>query len=583
MRKNNSQKKDNKENKPKNFKATVKRLLTYIKKYRLVFAVIVIFTILGTIPIIFTPKILGNATTSIYNSVMNKAPVDFVEIKKILFYLVIINIFSATFTYLGLSLISTYSQKIIFDIRKDINDKLSRLPLKYYDTTSVGDFMSRVTNDIDNISGALRDGIFTFISAFVLIISMVILMFYINVYMALIIIISLPLSAFASKSVISKSQKYFKQKQKVLGELNGHVEESLSALITVKSFNKEEDVLSEFEEFNNSLKHKGLMANFLSSLMMPLMTLISNFTYVVVSIVGAILLMNGQISIGNIQAFLVYTRRFGMPIAQIASIASFLQSTVAAAERVFELLDAEELDLSFENSLPENAKGNIKFEHVKFGYSSDKTLMEDVNLEVKSGETIAIIGPTGAGKTTLVNLLMRFYDVASGKITVDGIDIKELDRPQLRRQFGMVLQDTWLFKGTIYENIAYSRQDATREEVIQAAKIAKAHHFIKTQADGYDTIINEEGSNISAGQKQLITIARAVLAEPNILILDEATSSVDTRTEVLIKKGLDNLSKNKTTFMIAHRLSTIRNADRVMLMEKGDIIKVGTYAEVVGD
>ncbi len=579
----NKNKKHDKDNKPKNFKATVKRLMTYMKKYNVVFILIILFTILGTIPVIFTPKILGNATTSIYNSVMNSSPVDFIELKRILLYLVLINIFSASFTYLGLYLVSIYSQKIIFDLRKETSDKLSRLPLKYYDSTNVGDFMSRVTNDLDNVSGALREGIVTFISSFVLILSMAILMFYINFYMALIVIISLPISAYASKIVISKSQKYFRQKQAVIGELNGHVEESLSALITVKSFNKEEDVLSDFDDLNKSLRHKGLMANFLSSLMMPLMTLISNISYVAVSIVGAILLMNGQIAIGNIQAFLVYTKRFGMPIAQLASIANLLQSTIAAAERVFELLDAEELDALYSKDLPENIKGNIKFEHVKFGYSSDKTLMKDVNLEVKSGETIAIIGPTGAGKTTLVNLLMRFYDVGSGKITIDGIDIKDLDRAELRRQFGMVLQDTWLFKGTIYENIAYSRQDASREEVIQAAKIAKAHHFIKTQADGYETIINEEGSNISAGQKQLITIARAVLAEPNVLILDEATSSVDTRTEVLIKKGLDNLSKNKTTFMIAHRLSTIRNADKVMLMEKGDIIKVGTYAEVVGE
>ncbi len=567
--------------KPKDFKGTFKRLVFYFKPYKVAFILIFIFTIVSTILTVFTPKILGNATTTIFNSVTKHQPIDFDALLKILIFLVLINVFSSMFSYLSQYMISSYSQKVIFDIRSDINNKLTKLPLKYYDSTSFGDFISRVTNDVDNISTSLQQGLITFISSLITIISVVIMMFYISFYMTVIAILTLPLSIFATKAIVKRSQKYFKQKQAILGSMNGHIEETFSSITTVKSYNKEEDVLKEFDEFNDSLKHKSIMSDFLSSVIMPVMTFVSNIGYVLVSIVGAILMIKGKITIGNIQAFLEYTRRFGMPISQVASISNLVQSTIASAERIFEMLDEEELDASFTEKMPEDLKGNIKFDHVKFGYTKE-VLMQDVSLEVKQGETVAVIGPTGAGKTTLVNLLMRFYDVDSGKITIDGIDNKKVDRADLRSRFGMVLQDTWLFNGTIYDNIAYSRENATKEEVIRASKIAKAHHFIMTWAHGYDTLINEEASNISAGEKQLITIARAVLADPKVLILDEATSSVDTRTELLIKKGLDNLSKDKTTFIIAHRLSTIKNADKVILMKDGNIVKVGSYEEVVG-
>ncbi len=573
--------KKSKKNKPKNMKLSFKRLLTYFKPYRLAFSLIMLLSIASTILMIFTPKILGSATTAIYDGLKSGSSIDFEKLGKILLFLIVINVASAMLMFVAQFFIASYSQKIIFDLRMEVNNKLEKLPLKYYDSNSFGDIISRVTNDIDNISNMLRNGLTQFISASVLIVGVIYMMFSISFYMTIIAILTLPLSIFATKLVVGKSQKYFKQKQDILGRLNGHIEETFSSLITIKSYNKEADILNEFTDLNKDLAHKGIMSSFLSSVIMPVMTFISNFGYVLVSIVGAILFMKGSISIGNIQAFLQYTRQFGRPISQVASISNLLQSTIASAERLFELLDEEELDLSYSKTLPADLNGNIKFDHIKFGYT-EKLLMKDISLEIKSGETIAVIGPTGAGKTTLVNLLMRFYDVNDGIITVDGIDIRDVERAELRRQFGMVLQDTWLFNGSIYENIAYSKEGASREEVMKAAKIAKAHHFIMTQAKGYDTIINEEASNISAGQKQLITIARAVLADPNILILDEATSSVDTRTETLIKKGLDNLSKGKTTFIIAHRLSTIKNADKVILMKNGNIEKMGSYEEVLG-
>ncbi len=572
--------KDKSKDKVKHAKASFKRLLAYFKPYTLAFALIILTSIISTVLMIFTPKILGSATTAIYDGLKNGSSIDFERLSNILIFLVILNIGSALLMFLAQFFIASYSQKIIFDLRMDVNNKLERLPLKYYDSNSFGDIISRVTNDIDNISNMLKNGITQFISALVLIIGVIYMMFSISFYMTIIAILTLPLSVFATKLVVGKSQKYFKQKQDILGELNGHIEESFSSLITIKAYNKEEDIAAKFTDLNEDLSHKGIMSNFLSSVIMPVMTFISNFGYVLVSIVGAILFMKGSISIGNIQAFLQYTRQFGRPISQVASTSSLIQSTIASAERLFELLDEEELDLSYTRQMPSEVSGNISFEHVRFGYT-DEVLMKDISLEIKSGETVAVIGPTGAGKTTLVNLLMRFYDVNDGSITVDGINIKDVERAELRKQFGMVLQDTWLFNGSIYDNIAYSKDDATKEEVIRAAKIAKAHHFIMTQAKGYDTIINEEASNISAGQKQLITIARAVLADPKILILDEATSSVDTRTEILIKKGLDNLSKGKTTFIIAHRLSTIKNADKVILMKNGNIEKVGKYEDVI--
>ncbi len=569
-----------KSNKPLHFKATFKRLLTYFKPYRIAFIVIFTFIIVSTILSVFTPKLLGSVTTSIYESIKNDNAIDFHYLSKILIVLVILNMVSGLFYYVAQFMISSYAQKIILNLRMDVNEKLTRLPLTYYDKTSFGDFISRVTNDIGNVSSAFQESLTTFISSIVLIISILMMMIWINIYMTLVALLTLPVSMILAKIVVNKSQTYFKQKQSILGSLNGHVEETFSSLTTIKAFYKEEDSIDRFGELNNKLATTSIMAGFLSSVIMPLMRFVSNIGYVLLSVLGVILLLNGKIAIGNIQAFLDYSRRFNMPVSQVASISNLIQSTIASAERVFEVLDEEELDFSYTRKLPHDLKGNIRFNHVTFGYN-EKTLMKDISLEVNSGETVAVIGPTGAGKTTLINLLMRFYDVQGGSITIDEVNIKDVDRADLRHQFGMVLQDTWLFKGTIYENIAYSKRNATKEEVIHAAKIAKAHHFIMTQPKGYDTIINEEASNISAGQKQLITIARAVLAKPKILILDEATSSVDTRTELLIKKGLDNLSKDKTTFIIAHRLSTIKNATKVILMEHGSIVKVGTYQTVV--
>lgn len=474
------------------------------------------------------------------------------------------------------------AQKTVFALRRDVNDKLSRLPLKFFDAHPHGEILSRVTNDIDTISSTLQQSITQIITAIVTLTGIIIMMLTISPLLTLVTFLILPLSVLVTKNIASRSQRYFVSQQKALGQLNGHVEEMYTGHKIVKAFGRESEAVDRFNEINEKLYDAGWKARFVSGTIMPLMTFINNIGYVFVSVAGGILVMQGKITIGDVQAFIQYSKQFTHPITQTANIINILQSTVASAERVFELLDeVEEIPDRDAARLLHIPQGEVQFQNVRFGYEEGVTLMENMNMEAKEGQKIAIVGPTGAGKTTLVNLLMRFYEIGSGKITVDGVDIRDLKRGDLRRIFGMVLQDTWLFNGTIRDNIAYGRLGATPEEVVRAAKAAQADRFIRTLPHGYDTIINEEASNISQGQKQLITIARAILADPAILILDEATSSVDTRTELLVKKAMAELMKGRTSFIIAHRLSTIRDADLILVMNEGRIIEKGSHHELL--
>lgn len=489
---------------------------------------------------------------------------------------------SALFSYFQQYIMASVAQKTVFDLRRDVNDKLTRLPLKYYDARTHGETLSRVTNDVDNISSTLQQSLTQLITAVLTIIGVIIMMLRISPLMTLIAVLTLPLSVVAITSIAKRSQKQFIRQQKELGQLNGHVEEMYTGHKVIKAFGRERKSLQQFEEINERLYEAGWKAQFISGVIMPIMSFIGNIGYVLVAVVGGILVTKGTIKVGEIQAFIQYSRQFTMPITQTANIANIIQSTVASAERVFEILDEEE-EVAEEKKpvVLEQPQGNVVFDHVKFGYDDKNILIEDMNITAKQGETIAIVGPTGAGKTTLINLLMRFYEVTDGAITVDGVNIAHMKRGDLRSLFGMVLQDTWLFNGTIRDNIAYGHEGATEEEVIRAAKTAHADHFIRTLPHGYDTILNEEASNISQGQKQLLTIARAILADPAILILDEATSSVDTRTEVYIQKAMNELMKGRTSFVIAHRLSTIKDANLILVMNHGSVIEKGTHEELL--
>lgn len=571
-----------------NWKVTFFRLLGYLKPFRKQLLVVFFAAIMSTIFMVLGPKIIGDAVTILFEGAYGViagtagAGIDFGAVGKILLILAGLYLVSSIFNYLQQYMMAGVAQGTVYDLREDVNHKLKKLPLKYYDGHPVGDTLSRMTNDIDLIGTTLQQSITQFITSMITVIGILFMMFWISPLLAIISLISLPLSLFVIRPFLSRSQKYFADQQRTLGNLNGHVEEMYNGHQVVKAFGYEKKSVEKFDEVNEELYHAGWRAQFISGIMSPLMSLIGNISYVLISIIGGILVMNGSIRIGDIQAFIQYTRQFSQPIMQMANIANVIQSTIAAAERVFDLLDEEEEIKEEPTEQLNEVKGEVVFEQVSFGYTSD-LLIKDMNVHVYPGQTVAIVGPTGAGKTTLINLLMRFYELNSGSIKIDGADIKNLSRYELRKVFGVVLQDTWLFNGTIKDNIAYGKESAQEFEVKKAAQMAYADYFISMLPDGYNTVLNEEASNISQGQKQLLTIARTVLANPPIMILDEATSSVDTRTEMYIQEAMDQLMEGRTSFVIAHRLSTIKNADLILVMDKGNIIEQGTHDELLDE
>ena len=573
--------------KPKDFKKTTKKLIdSYLSKYKIGLIIVIIFAIGSTIFTIVGPKILGNATTEIFNGLVSKlsggSGIDFGKVGQIALMLLGLYLVSAIFSFVQGFTMTGIAQKLTYRIRNDIAAKINKLPMNYFDKRTNGEVLSIITNDIDTLSMNLNQSITQIITAICTIIGILIMMFSISWQMTLISLVILPVAGFVVKIIVGRSQKYFSKQQEYLGHVNGQVEEIYGGLTVVKAFNAENKVTDTFDKANDELYRSAWKSQFLSGLMHPVMNFISNIGYVGVAVAGGYLAINGTITVGNIQSFIQYNKQFTQPINQIAQISSMLQSMVAAAERVFEFLEEpEEVNTAKENIDTSKLKGNVEFKHVKFGYNPDKIIIKDFSAKVKEGQKIAIVGPTGAGKTTMVKLLMRFYDVTDGEILVDGHNIKDFDRGELRKMFGMVLQDTWLFGGTVKDNIKYSKEDATDDEVIEAAKAAHVHHYIKTLPNGYNSMINEESSNISAGQKQLLTIARVILADPKILILDEATSSIDTRTEIQIQAAMDNLMKGRTSFVIAHRLSTIKNSDLILVMNQGDIVEQGTHEELL--
>ncbi|WP_436242672.1 ABC transporter ATP-binding protein [Paenibacillus sp. LjRoot56] len=574
--------------KAKNFKGTLKRLMTYMQPFRVSISFVLLAAILSTLFSIISPKLMGNAVTKLSEGAIGKmkgiagAKIDFDAILQIVLILAALYIFSSILLYIQQQIMVKVTQRIVFNLRRDISEKLTRVPLSFFDARSHGDTMSRATNDVDTISSTMQQSLTQLITSVVTLIGIIIMMLTISPLLTLATIVTLPLSILGTKMIATRSQKYFKGQQRTIGELNGHVEEMYTGHTIVKAFGREKQSVDKFNEINDRLYHSGWKAQFISGLIFPLMSFIGNIGYVLVSVIGGIMVTHNAIKIGDVLAFIQYSGQFGMPITQVANIANVIQSTIAAAERIFELLDETEEVL--ENKVTDSVthvKGHVQFEDVSFAYKTDTPLIANMNIDVKPGQTVAIVGPTGAGKTTIVNLLMRFYELESGRISIDGVDSRNMTRSHLRGLFGMVLQDTWLFNGTIRDNIAYGRHGATEEEIIEAARAAYADHFIRTLPDGYDTILNEEASNLSHGQKQLLTIARAVLADPPILILDEATSSVDTRTEVSIQRAMNNLMANRTSFVIAHRLSTIREADLILVMNQGTVIEQGTHGELL--
>jgi ATP-binding cassette subfamily B multidrug efflux pump len=573
--------------KAKDFKGTTKKLLkNYLSKYKIAIIIVIIFAIGSTIFSIVGPKILGNATTEIYNGLISKISggegINFQKILEILLTLLGLYLISMLFSAIQGFTMTGVAQKLTYKMRNELIEKINKLPMKYFDKRTNGEVLSIISNDIDTLSQNLNQCITQIITSICTLIGILIMMLSISWQMTIASLIILPVAALLVKKIVSKSQKYFKNQQDYLGHVNGQVEEIYGGHTIVKAFNSEKTVISEFEKANQELYSSGWKSQFLSGLIHPVMNFISNVGYVAVAILGGYFAAQGKITVGNIQSFIQYNKQFTQPINQIAQVSGMLQAMVAASERVFEFLEEPEEIKNIENpKSTEYIKGNVQFEHVNFGYDADKVIINDFNANIQNGQKIAIVGPTGAGKTTIVKLLMRFYDVNSGAILLDGSNIKEFDRGELRRVFGMVLQDTWLFGGTVKENIKYGKEDATDTEVIEAAKAAHVHHFIKTLPKGYDALIDEESSNISAGQKQLLTIARVILTNPKILILDEATSSIDTRTEQQIQTAMDNLMKGRTSFIIAHRLSTIKNADLILVMEHGDIVEQGTHSELL--
>lgn len=574
--------------KPKDFKGAFSKLVSYLSPYKWQLVMVIIFAIASTIFSIVGPKILGKATTKIFEGLISKISgvegggIDFEYIGNIIMLLMGLYVLSALFSYIQGFIVSGIAQKVSYNLRKEISIKINKLPLKYFDSITYGEVLSRITNDVDTVSQSLNQSMSQLITSATTIVGVLIMMLSISWQMTIVALLILPISAILVMAVVKKSQKYFRSQQKFLGQVNGHIEEVYSGNNIVKAFNGEKQVEKKFEEINNKLYESAWKSQFISGMMMPIMNFIGNLGYVTVSILGGWLTIKGIIEVGDILSFIQYIRSFNQPIVQVAQISNVLQSTMAAAERVFEFLEEEEETKDPENPVKlEKVEGRITFENVRFGYYKDKPIIKDFSTDVKPGQKVAIVGPTGAGKTTIVKLLMRFYDIDAGRILLDGHDIRDFSRGDLRRNFGMVLQDTWLFSGTIMENIRYGRLDATDEEVIEAAKLAHAHRFIMTLPDGYNMVINEEASNISQGQKQLLTIARAILSDPKVLILDEATSSVDTRTELLIQKAMENLMKGRTSFVIAHRLSTIRDSDLILVMKDGDIVEQGNHEELL--
>lgn len=568
------------------FTKTMKRLLDYASGDKLNVLIVLIFSIASTIFAIIGPKIMGNATTEIFNGLISKIRdggqgIDFSKLLKIIFILTILYIISTVFSYAQSYIMSGVAQRISYRLRQEISQKINRLPMEYFDKNSKGDIISRVTNDVDTLSQTMNQSLMQMVTSVITVVGVFIMMLYINFMMTIAALIVMPLTMLVLSIIIRKSQVFFKQQQKYLGDINGKIEETFSGQNIVRGYNGERFEINEFDAINRKLYDTGWKSQFLSSIMMPIMNFVGNLGYVIVSILGGYMAINGRISVGDIQAFIQYMWMFTQPLNQLAQIMNLLQSTAAAADRIFEFLDEEEIDLSDKLPLEGPVQGNINFDHVRFGYNSDNIIIKDFSLDIKAGQKVAIVGPTGAGKTTIVKLLMRFYKLNSGKISIDGIDIESLDLESYRKNFAMVLQDTWLFSGTIMENLKYGRLDATDEEVYKAAKAAHVDRFIMTQKQGYDTILTEDSKNISQGQKQLLTIARAILSNPKILILDEATSSVDTRTEVLIQRAMDNLIKDRTCFIIAHRLSTIRNADLILVLNEGDIVEQGSHDELL--
>ncbi|MDD6598962.1 MAG: ABC transporter ATP-binding protein [Galactobacillus timonensis] len=578
--------------KAKDFKGTTRRLLAYMRPYRFQLIFICIFAVLSTIFSIVGPKILGNATTLLAEGLAGKytsqGSINFAGIFRILRNLTIIYLLSALFNYLSGWMMAGVTQKITYSLREEISKKINRLPLNYFDRQTHGEVLSRVTNDVDTVSQSLNQAVQQVLSSLITIIGILYMMLRISWQMTLMAIIVIPISGILAAVIVKKSQKYFLAQQSTLGRVNGHIEEMYGGHLVMKAFNGEERSISTFNRLNNDLYESAWKSQFISGIMMPVTSFIGNVGYVGVCILGGYLAIHGNLAIGDIQAFIQYVRNFNQPITQTAQIMNVMQSTAAAAERVFEFLEEPEAkpDTDHPVSIRDadgnlTIRGDVAFENVCFGYEPDKIVIHDFSAFIKAGQQIAIVGPTGAGKTTIVKLLMRFYDLNSGTIYIDGIDTRNLTRKDLRDCFGMVLQDAWLHTGTIMENIRYGKLDATDEEVVKAADAAYVDHFIRTLENGYQTEINEETTNISQGQKQLLTIARAFLADPKILILDEATSSVDTRTEILIQKGMENLMKGRTSFVIAHRLSTIRNADLILVMDHGDIVEAGKHEELL--
>jgi ATP-binding cassette subfamily B multidrug efflux pump len=572
--------------KVQDFKGTMKKLIAYLGGYRTAIIIVFIFAIASTAANIYGPKILGEATTKLFEGVIAKlngtGSVDFDAIGRIALITLGLYLLSALFAYIQGWIMANVSTNIAYRFRRDISQKMNRMPLRYFDGTTHGEVLSRITNDVDTVNQTLSQSMTQIITSLVTVIGVLIMMLSISWLMTLVALIIIPLSMVTVMLIVRQSQKYFKQQQDYLGHVNGHVEEMYSGHIVMKAFNGEEESIKKFDESNTVLHDVAWKSQFLSGLMMPVMLFIGNLGYVAVAILGGYLAIKKTITIGDIQAFIQYVRSFTQPISALANISNVLQQTAAAAERVFEFLEEKEEVAETESPVKlETVQGHVEFRDVHFGYSEDKIIINDFSAEAEAGHKIAIVGPTGAGKTTMVKLLMRFYDVNSGSILVDGHDIRDFNRHDLRKLFGMVLQDTWLYNGTIMENIRYGRPDATDEEVIAAAQMAHVDHFVHTLPDGYNMVLNEETTNISQGQMQLLTIARAFLADPKILILDEATSSVDTRTEVLIQRAMDSLMKNRTSFVIAHRLSTIRNADLILVMNHGDIVEQGTHEELL--
>lgn len=568
--------------KPKEFKKTLLRLTGYLKPRKFQLIIVFIAAIGSTVFNVISPKLLGDATSSLFDSFTNGTAVQFDVISRILLLLVVLYVVASLFSFVQQYVMAGVSQQTIAELRQEANDKLTRLPLRYFDKTTHGDTLSRVMNDIDNINTSLQQALTQVITSVITVIGIVVMMLFISPLLTLLVCLTLPLSMFAIRGITSFSQKHFKAQQKELGTINGHINEMFTGHQTVRAYGYEKKAIDTFDELNEKLYESSRKAQFISGLMMPMMTFIGNLGYVAVSVAGGILVINGNIRVGDVQAFIQYTQQMSQPLVQASSVANLVQSAIASAERVFEILDEEEESTEEDAAIDlASLSGDVSFEQVQFGYEKGHPIIKDLNLDVQEGQTVAIVGPTGAGKTTIINLLMRFYELDQGSIRIGGVKTTDLSRQQVRELFAMVLQDTWLFEGTIYDNIAYGRQHVSKEDVIKAAKHAYADDFIRTLPDGYDTLLTEDAGNLSQGQRQLLTIARAILSDPKILILDEATSSVDTRTEMHIQKAMNELMKGRTSFVIAHRLSTIKDADLILVMKDGSIIEKGSHSELL--